>query len=262
MTNGLITSLLSVPAGTALGSQGLLDWSDLAGKCTRLAICMAAVTGFRSVELFQSNSESYFLQLANISWRIAGVDITSPVTDAQLQSLSSGDYMVVTPVPSKADQFNVAWGALPIYIAFKDASRNAARAARDVLLHSTARSGPLLRGNDGKPLSQAFMKARLHLLLKTLLPPAQIRHYTWHSFRSGLACMLLAAGCKPATIQAMLRWRSEESLRAYARLNPATYAGLLDRAEQSCVASVQTANLPLTEQFDLFLSLQQISEAL
>jgi hypothetical protein len=119
-----------------------------------------------------------------------------------------------------------------------------------------------LRRNDGKPLSQAFMKARLHLMLKTLLPPEQIRHYTWHSFRSGLACMLLAAGCKPATIQAMLRWRSEESLRAYARLNPGTYAGLLDRAEQSCVASVQTANLPLTEQFDLFLSLQQISEAL
>ena len=74
--------------------------------------------------------------------------------------------------------------------------------------------------------------------------------------------MLLAANCKPATIQAMLRWRSDESLRAYARLNPGTYTGLLDRAEQACVATVQTANLPLTEQFDLFLSLQQISEAL
>ena len=144
-------SLVSLPAGTALASQGLLDWSDLAGKCARLAICMAAVTGFRS------NSESYFLQLANISWHIAGADITSPVTDAHLQSPSSGDYMVITPVPSKADQFNVAWGALPIYIAFKDTSRNAARAARDVLLHSIARYGPLLRGNDGKPLSHAFM---------------------------------------------------------------------------------------------------------
>ena len=106
------------------------------------------------------------------------------------------------------------------------------------------------------------MKARLHQMLRTLLPPAQLKHYTWHSFRSGLACMLLAANCKPATIQAMLRWRSEESLRAYARLNPSTYSSLLDRAERSCVASVQTSNLPLTEQFDLFLSLQQISDAL
>ena len=60
----------------------------------------------------------------------------------------------------------------------------------------------------------------------------------------------------------MLRWRSEESLRAYARLNRGTHAGLLDRTEEACVASVQTANLPLTEQFDLFLSLQQIPEAL
>ena len=262
MTNGLIGSLVSLPAGTPLGCQGQLDWSDLQGKCTKLAICIAAVTGFRSVEMFQSNSESYFLQLANISWRIKGVDITSPVTAAQLQTLSPGDFMVVTPVPSKADQFNVAWGALPIYVAFKDTNRNAARAARDVLLHSPSRSGPLIRGNDGKPLTQPFMKARLHQMLKSLLPPAQLKHYTWHSFRSGLACMLLASNCKPATIQAMLRWRSEESLRAYARLNPNTYSSLLDRAERSCVASVQTSNLPLTEQFDLFLSLQQISDAL
>ena len=101
MTNGIITSLCSLPASTALGSQGQLDWSDLTGKRTKLAICMAAVTGFCSVEMFQSNSDSYFLQLANISWHIGGVDITSSVTDAQLQSLSSGDYMVVTPVPLK-----------------------------------------------------------------------------------------------------------------------------------------------------------------
>ena len=58
MTNGFITSLVSLPAGTALGNQGQLDWSDLTGKCTKLAICMAAVTGFRSVEMFRSNSES------------------------------------------------------------------------------------------------------------------------------------------------------------------------------------------------------------
>ena len=131
-----------------------------------------------------------------------------------------------------------------------------------VLLHSPSRSGPLLRGNDGKALTQTFMKARLHQMLRTLLPPTHLKHYTWHSFRSGLACMLLAANCKLATIQAMLRWRSEESLRAYARLDPSTYSNLLDRTERSCVTSVQTSNLPLTKQFDLFLSLQQISDAL
>ena len=112
--------LISLPAGTPLGSQAQLDWGDLQGKCTRLAICMAAATGFKSVELFQSNNESYSLQLGNISWRIKGVDITSPVAAAQLLALSPGDFMVVTPVPSKVDQFNVPWGALPIYVAFDE----------------------------------------------------------------------------------------------------------------------------------------------
>ena len=164
----------------------------------------------------------------------------------------------LTPVPSKADQFNVAWGALPICVAFKDTGRNAARAARDVLLHSPSRSGPLIKGDDGKPLTQTFMKARLHQMLRTLLPPAQLKHCTWHSFRSGVACMLLAANCKPTTNQAMLRWRSKESLHVYPRLNPNIYSSLLDKAERSCAASVQSSNLPLTEQFDLFL----ISDAL
>ena len=103
MTNGLIHSLVSLPACTPLGSQGQLKWDDLQGKYTRLAICMADVTGLRNVELFQSNNESYVLQLTNISWRIKGVDITSPVTVAQLLSLSPGGFMVITPGPSHAD---------------------------------------------------------------------------------------------------------------------------------------------------------------
>ena len=183
MTNGLIQSLVALPAGTPLGSQWQPKWDDL----------QAAVTGFRSVELFQSNNESYFLQLANISWRIRGVDVASPVTAAQLLSLSPRDFMVVTPVPSKAYQFNVAWDALPIYVAFKGTSRNAARAARDVLPYSPFRSAPLPRGNGGKTLTQTFMKARLHQMLRTLLPPAQVKNYTWHSLCSGSACMLLVA---------------------------------------------------------------------
>ena len=67
MTNGLINSLASLPVGTPLGCERQLGWDDLQGKCTKLAICMAAITGFRSVKPFQSNIESYFLQLANIS---------------------------------------------------------------------------------------------------------------------------------------------------------------------------------------------------
>ena len=137
-------------------------------------------------------------------------------------------------------------------------NRNAAWAAKELLLHSSDRQGALFQNNEGAPLTQPFMKARLHHMLASFMPVASAKLYSWHSFRSGSACMLLACNTKPSTIMAMLRWRSEESLRAYARLNPQECASLLDRAAQACVASVQTSNLPIIEQFDLFLSLHQM----
>ena len=40
----------------------------------------------------------------------------------------------------------------------------------------------------------------------------------------------------------MLRWRSEEAVRIYGRLNPQAYAGLLTKAVQADVTSVRTTN--------------------
>ena len=159
-------------------------------------------------------------------------------------------------MPSKSGQFNVHFGALPTYIPYRHSERNAAWAAKELLLHSPDRQGALFQNNAGAPLTQPFMKARLHYMVSSFMPVASVKNYSWHSFCSGFACMLLACKVKPSTIMAMLRWRSEESPRAYARLNPQEWSPLLDRAERACVASVQTSNLPITERFDLFLSLE------
>jgi hypothetical protein len=39
--------------------------------------------------------------------------------------------------------------------------------------------------------------------------------YTWYSGRISLATHLLKCNVPPSTIQAMLRWQTDESLRAY-----------------------------------------------
>eukprot|EP00966_Prymnesium_polylepis_P235480 5446092-Prymnesium_polylepis.1 len=71
------------------------------------------------------------------------------------------------------------------------------------------------------------MDARLHAMLGTLMPASETHKYSWHSMRTWLACALLSLKtadgrprCSEATIQCMLRWRSPEALRIYARLNP------------------------------------------
>ena len=63
--------------------------------------------------------------------------------------------------------------------------------------------------------------------------------YSVHSFRRYLACALLAAGCSDSRIQALLRWKTTESLRIYATLNYSEYGGWLQQAAASDVTSVQ-----------------------
>ena len=64
-----------------------------------------------------------------------------------------------------------------------------------------------------------------------------------HSWRIYLACALLASGALHAQILSMLRWRSDEALRLYARLNDDTYATWVDAAGNAAIDSVRTSNV-------------------
>ena len=83
--------------------------------------------------------------------------------------------------------------------------------------------------------------------------------YSWHSFRIYLACALLAAKVDGPTIQAMLRWRSPEALKLYARWNAGDYADMLKRACAADVTSVRATmwRLPRTDIDDAVASLTQ-----
>ena len=59
------------------------------------------------------------------------------------------------------------------------------------------------------------------------------KFYSMHSWRIYLACALLAAGASSGTIQALLRWRSDEAVKIYARLNDKDYTKWLKSAAVS-----------------------------
>jgi len=72
-------------------------------------------------------------------------------------------------------------------------------------------------------------------------------NYSFHSFRIGFACALLAAGCDVYTIQALARWRSTESIRIYARMNPEVYSDWITKSLLQRASSTSTANLPVID---------------
>jgi len=262
-TNGLIKNMTEMPSGASLGRFGVLDWESTKGLSLLAAFALAVSSGFRKSELFESDEETTFMSWALISWHIRGSPVKDP-TDAQLAALTEGDFMLVTPPPSKADPFNTVWGALPVYVPFHNTKRNAARAVAALALKlgpANRKKGPVFVDNARAPLKTVIMADAMFHWVKRFVGEESAKLYTWHSGRIFLACALSAQNVKPATIQTMLRWQTEESLRTYARMGMNEYAANLDSAAEACVASVQTANLPLYERFDLFLALNRTMES-
>ena len=110
-------------------------------------------------------------------------------------------------------------------------------------------------------MSHATVDLLLELLLLAFLPEAEAAKCSFHSFRIGFACSLLAAGCPPATIQALARWRSAESLEVYARLNPSDYAAWVSKALSQRTDSITTRRLPRPPLIDESIIVASFSEA-
>ena len=217
-TNGMIDSLVSLPAGSSLGSIGKFDCLSILGKSWIAAVAVSTSAGFRKAEMFQSNAETFYLMWSLISWNFGGCpdgSVADP-SDEQLMALKEGDYLVITPPPSKSDQFNMAWGSHPIYIAFHNQVRNAARAVAALALavaKDRRRPTRAVFVTDNKqPLQARHMASAMHHAVAQLVGSARAKLFTWHSGRIYLCTALHAAGVKPSVTQAMLRWRTDESM--------------------------------------------------
>ena len=61
------------------------------------------------------------------------------------------------------------------------------------------------------------------------------------------ACALLSVGASPGMIQAICRWKSEDSLRIYARSNPEMSMLWVKRMAVAETSSRQIANMPMID---------------
>jgi hypothetical protein len=207
-TNGMIVSLESLPEDTNLGAFGLLTFGSRARKCWRAAVSLSTSTGFRKAELFLSNETTFFLHWGSLAWIIDGSPVSEP-SDEQLELLKEGDYLAVTPVPSKSDQFNQVWGAHPLYVPFHELPRNAAAALRDLALDvglsSRGPGSPVFVDQTGSPVRCVDMATTLYRAMTLIVGPVRAKLYTWHAARVSLATHLLKCKVQPSTIQALLR---------------------------------------------------------
>jgi len=235
------------------GKHGSLDLdSGPVRAAFRAFASIIRQTGMRKSELALQSHETFSAKHASrhlLTWCLRGVVYASP-PDKLLRSPQAGDYAILVPPPSKADQFGEVWGALPIYLHY-DATQS------DAAFHHLAQlelavpvpaadraAAPLISADGVKPFTGSQLDTALKSLLRPIVGAPNVRKYSWHSGRIYLACALLASGATCAQIQSLCRWQTEDSLRIYARLNPQSYHRLLQSAAHADVSSVSTASLP------------------
>ena len=96
-------------------------------------------------------------------------------------------------------------------------------------------------GKRRRTHSQLDLALQLLLIAGGCVTEEQLQNYSVHSFRIFAACALLAAGAPRWLIKRMLRWRGDESLEIYARVNNEDWASwtrkMVNVAVDSSIAS-------------------------
>ena len=105
------------------------------------------------------------------------------------------------------------------------------------------KSTPLFGPSPGEEFTHQQLDSALQLLLTrgANVPEEELQNYSVHSFRIFVASALLAAKCPRWLIKRLLRWRGDESLDVYSRVNNSEWAAwtskLLDVTVHSSIAS-------------------------
>ena len=251
----MLKTMLDVPSGLRVGVQGTptLVWSSWFGLNYAAMMCVSASGGFRKAEVSLGAGVSFdamHLSRAHLFWIINGIIHRAPSREL-LMSMRGGDLAGLVACPCKNDPTGSAFMPHPLYFSFRPGDRFCtAWRLREMVINcwvepEVMRTTPLFStGPSRQPFRHSVVDKVLLALLLTFLPEAEAARYSWHSWRIGLACSLLAAGASEATILALCRWKGPQSLRIYARRNKHDIAAWVDTAEAQILDSVQAPNLP------------------
>lgn len=248
LTNEIIQGLLSMEGKVG---RRTIEWNGEFWGSLKAMFATLAQTGMRKAEVSLHANVKFnkmHLSMANVRWIVGGVmyDALTPELYAKLQD---GDYALLRVPPSKADQFGLHWGASTIYLMYRaDAAAFPICAARELareemrraVAPDARREAPLFVSSADMPFRHQEVSHVFHAMLHRLVGADRAAQYSVHSFRIYLACALLEAGASSATIQAMLRWRSDDALKIYARINDYKYSDWLEKAGLATVSSVRT----------------------
>ena len=260
LTNAMIDGMLSTIDGT-VGSGLKVRWSLYFWVAVFATFAVLAETGMRkgdvSKPLKSTPHRKGRLTFDKVVWLINKIKVVAP-TMLQFLGMRGGGCWIRFGV-LKNDAFGEFFGSKPVFLSFNPHERtNACNALRRLemtalehgLTPDKRRNTPLFGPVLGVEWHHSLLDRVFFFLLSAgaRIAPDELAKYSVHSFRIYLACALYAAGCPPERIMAMLRWKSEEALRIYARQNDDERASWIVQAKTQQVNSIVAASLPRIDQ--------------
>ena len=237
LTDALIVGMLLTAAGASFGGV-VWDPTSYVGVAVIACFSTLAEEGSRKDEVAKLSADTPRcagrFTFASLVWLIAAIELPAP-TAAQLNSMdpARGDGVYLKHGRAKNDFFGAFFAATPSFLPFSaTAVRNACRALRALELMAAVAPEqrgvtPLFGPTVGDEFTHSVLEGYFFLLLVrgAMVPESLMRNYSIHSFRIWLACALMARDVPRPMIKRLLRWRGDESLELYARLNDSEWRG-------------------------------------
>jgi len=251
-TDTIMADIFRCPDGATRGTL-TVDWASYHWIAVDACFQTLGEEGSRKDEVAKKTVATPFRKgrftFASLVWFIDGKELRRAPTRAELLTLKPGDGVLLRHGISKNDPFGSYFAATPSFLAYREGNARCACRAL-VRLELAACVEGAARGRTplfGPTVGQEFTHHQLDQALKLLLtqgagvPEGDLENYSVHSFRIFVACALLAAKAPRWLIKRMLRWRGDESLEVYARLNNTEWSEwtskLVDVAVQSTISS-------------------------
>jgi hypothetical protein len=256
MVKALIRTVDGLP--TTLRNLGTIPCDSWLARNVKGALALSGSGGFRLAEVSLVDGTDFSalkMSRASLFFIIKNVVKRCPSAQELSHMMPGEDRVGVLACAAKNDPLVLHFLPSPIIVGFnpKD-SEDTGLILRDLALYcpvplSKMRSTPLFTYSPGgKALGYNFLSGVFKILLRQILPVASAELFSWHSFRSGLACALRAAQAPDWVLLALLRWRSKSSIPGYGRLSFQAASTWLDQASAQNQTTLTAASLPSLSQ--------------
>ena len=268
-----IAGMLATPNGTSEASiresgtrrRGdlVVDYAEYMWIAARATFATLAETGMRKGDVSKATKSTAFkrgrLTFGRLTWEINGTRMAAPTLDDFKGMTHGGCWLTYGAL--KNDAFGEFFGSKPSWLVYHPEDPSSACACLRRLEMAAAHAGltpqeratvPLFGPQMGVEWHHGLIERIFVFLLRTGggVSAADIRAYSCHSFRIYLACALYAANCPNDRIMAILRWKSEEALLIYARMNDTERTDWIEKAKRQKVGSTVAAHLPHVPRID------------